>query len=334
MEDRINTKFSLSIPLQHGDSSQSDCDFDFEVISLSIVSTTFYNLRKIDRILQNLLQLGDSSCDVRLCGFGTLRLLRSVRSEVLHHDETPLQSSLLSELNVDGSYLVLEICYPFLFQSIFVHYPLLFYIVFTVIDCVPVFSTLTLTYNVFVHYHFLLDLISTLRLQSILWDNDVKSTKHTLKEMIMHFSSLEHPERKAVIKFETLANLAKYIILRFAGDLLMELGAGVELATTVVPDIFLPLACAAKCGQASIFAMAPDNSAESNQRKPGLLKDQVQLVKQKDIDRYEIVPIQDPLSFEKGFFIVIRACQLLAQKNDGLILVGLAGPSGAGKTVY
>ncbi|KAL7251151.1 hypothetical protein ACSBR1_013059 [Camellia fascicularis] len=80
--------------------------------------------------------------------------------------------------------------------------------------------------------------------------------------------------------------------------------------------------------------MAPDNSAESNQRKPGLLKDQVRLVKQKDIDRYEIVPIQDPLSFEKGFFIVIRACQLLAQKNDGLILVGLAGPSGAGKTVY
>ncbi|THG14765.1 hypothetical protein TEA_006809 [Camellia sinensis var. sinensis] len=80
--------------------------------------------------------------------------------------------------------------------------------------------------------------------------------------------------------------------------------------------------------------MAPDNSAESNQRKPGLLKDQVRLVKRKDIDRYEIVPIHDPLSFEKGFFIVIRACQLLAQKNDGLILVGLAGPSGAGKTVF
>ncbi|XP_028121716.1 uncharacterized protein LOC114318938 isoform X3 [Camellia sinensis] len=69
----------MVIPLS--DSSQSDCDFDFEVLSLSIVSTTFYNLRKIDRILQNLLQLGDSSCGVRLCGFGTLRLLRSVRSE-------------------------------------------------------------------------------------------------------------------------------------------------------------------------------------------------------------------------------------------------------------
>ncbi|CAK9147880.1 unnamed protein product [Ilex paraguariensis] len=82
--------------------------------------------------------------------------------------------------------------------------------------------------------------------------------------------------------------------------------------------------------------MAPDTSpnAESPRRRMGLLRDQVQLVKRKDSDRYEIVPIQDPLSFEKGFFIVIRACQLLAQKNDGIILVGVAGPSGAGKTVF
>ncbi|KAG4111157.1 hypothetical protein ERO13_D13G089700v2 [Gossypium hirsutum] len=73
---------------------------------------------------------------------------------------------------------------------------------------------------------------------------------------------------------------------------------------------------------------------EAQQKRAGLLKDQVQLVKRKDCDRHEIVPIQGPLSFEKGFFIVIRACQLLAQKNDGIILVGLAGPSGAGKTVF
>ncbi|KAG8645914.1 hypothetical protein MANES_10G106100v8 [Manihot esculenta] len=33
--------------------------------------------------------------------------------------------------------------------------------------------------------------------------------------------------------------------MRFAGDLLMELGAGVELATAAVPHLFLPLACAA-----------------------------------------------------------------------------------------
>ncbi|XP_043717301.1 inorganic pyrophosphatase TTM2-like [Telopea speciosissima] len=81
--------------------------------------------------------------------------------------------------------------------------------------------------------------------------------------------------------------------------------------------------------------MAQDNSgAESPHRKQGLLRDQVQLVKRKDSDRYEIAPIPDPLSFEKGFFIVIRACQLLAQKNDGIIFVGVAGPSGAGKTVF
>lgn len=76
------------------------------------------------------------------------------------------------------------------------------------------------------------------------------------------------------------------------------------------------------------------SGAESPRRRSGLLRDQVQLVKRKDSDRFEIVPIQDTLSFEKGFFIFIRACQLLAQKNDGLILVGVAGPSGAGKTVF
>lgn len=82
--------------------------------------------------------------------------------------------------------------------------------------------------------------------------------------------------------------------------------------------------------------MAQDTSsgADSPRRRPGLLRDQVQLIKKKDSDRYEIVPIEDTLSFEKGFFIVIRACQLLAQKNHGIILVGVAGPSGAGKTVF
>ncbi|KAL8549312.1 hypothetical protein ACS0TY_008239 [Phlomoides rotata] len=73
---------------------------------------------------------------------------------------------------------------------------------------------------------------------------------------------------------------------------------------------------------------------ELNHRKSGLLKDQVRLVKRKNSDRYEIAPISDNLSFEKGFFAVVRACQLLAQKNEGLILIGLAGPSGAGKTIF
>ncbi|XP_071685553.1 inorganic pyrophosphatase TTM1 [Rutidosis leptorrhynchoides] len=82
--------------------------------------------------------------------------------------------------------------------------------------------------------------------------------------------------------------------------------------------------------------MSQENSlvAESPRRRSGLLRDQVQLVKKKDSSRYEIAPIQDPLSFEKGFFVVIRACQLLVQKNEGILLVGVAGPSGAGKTVF
>ncbi|XP_044465943.1 inorganic pyrophosphatase TTM1-like isoform X1 [Mangifera indica] len=84
----------------------------------------------------------------------------------------------------------------------------------------------------------------------------------------------------------------------------------------------------------SKMAQDTSSSADSPRRRSGLLRDQVQLVKKKDSDRYEIVPIEEQLSFEKGFFIVIRACQLLAQKNDGIILVGLAGPSGAGKTVF
>ncbi|KAJ6838603.1 uridine-cytidine kinase C-like [Iris pallida] len=81
--------------------------------------------------------------------------------------------------------------------------------------------------------------------------------------------------------------------------------------------------------------MVQDSSgAESPHRRPGLLRDQVKLVKRKDRGRYEIVPILEPLSFEKGFFIVIRACQLLAQRNKGILLVGIAGPSGAGKSVF
>ncbi|XP_059308690.1 inorganic pyrophosphatase TTM2-like [Lycium ferocissimum] len=75
-------------------------------------------------------------------------------------------------------------------------------------------------------------------------------------------------------------------------------------------------------------------NVESINQRAGLLKDQVRLVKRKDCDRYEILSIPDNLSFEKGFFIVIRACQVLIQKNDGLIMIGVAGPSGAGKTVF
>jgi len=74
--------------------------------------------------------------------------------------------------------------------------------------------------------------------------------------------------------------------------------------------------------------------ADSPRRRHNLLRDKVQLVKRKDSNRYEIIRFHDPLSFEKGFFVVIRACQLLVQHNEGIIFVGVAGPSGAGKTVF
>jgi hypothetical protein len=40
--------------------------------------------------------------------------------------------------------------------------------------------------------------------------------------------------------------------VRFAGGLLMELGAAVELATTVCPQFFLPLACAANISKVGV----------------------------------------------------------------------------------
>lgn len=46
--------------------------------------------------------------------------------------------------------------------------------------------------------------------------------------------------------------------MRLAGDLLMELGAGVELATAAVPQLFLPLACAANVVKVDRFLMVSD----------------------------------------------------------------------------
>ncbi|CAL5329850.1 unnamed protein product [Camellia sinensis] len=40
-------------------------------------------------------------------------------------------------------------------------------------------------------------------------------------------------------------DLKQVFQLRFSDDLLMELGAGIELATAAVPHLFLPLACVA-----------------------------------------------------------------------------------------
>ncbi|PSC70801.1 DNA topoisomerase I [Micractinium conductrix] len=68
-----------------------------------------------------------------------------------------------------------------------------------------------------------------------------------------------------------------------------------------------------------------------------LLKDQLELhrVKQPDgSSRYSIKPLETEFSFDKGFFMFIRAIQLLTQHNKDTIVVGLAGPSGSGKTAF
>ncbi|XP_006292362.2 tRNA-dihydrouridine(20) synthase [NAD(P)+]-like [Capsella rubella] len=46
--------------------------------------------------------------------------------------------------------------------------------------------------------------------KSILWNNDVKSTKYTIKEMIAHHSCLELPEGKSINKADTLEDLARF----------------------------------------------------------------------------------------------------------------------------
>ena len=99
----------------------------------------------------------------------------------------------------------------------------------------------------------------------------------------------------------------------------------------VIPDHFTNIIVFLLPSEESTVSMGKDEFAH---RKHGLLKNQVRIVKRNDSDRYEVAPIPDNLSFEKGFFAVVRACQLLAQKNEGLILIGVAGPSGAGKTVF
>ncbi|KAG7673300.1 hypothetical protein Ndes2526B_g03266 [Nannochloris sp. 'desiccata'] len=68
-----------------------------------------------------------------------------------------------------------------------------------------------------------------------------------------------------------------------------------------------------------------------------LLKDQLEVVKVKTPEggiRYTIKPLTSELTFDKGLFVFVRAVQLLTHHNKDIIVVGLAGPSGAGKTAF
>eukprot|EP01133_Synstelium_polycarpum_P018602 gene18602-22258_t len=54
---------------------------------------------------------------------------------------------------------------------------------------------------------------------------------------------------------------------------------------------------------------------------------------QRSDQRFAIKPKKETLSFDKGFFLSVKAIQLLRKKNASrVIVVGVAGPSGAGKT--
>ncbi len=62
-----------------------------------------------------------------------------------------------------------------------------------------------------------------------------------------------------------------------------------------------------------------------------LLKDQLELVKVRQPDgpsRYTIKPLESEFSFDKGFFMFVRAIQLLTQHNKDTILVRGAGRGG------
>ncbi|CAG9460194.1 unnamed protein product [Pedinophyceae sp. YPF-701] len=85
-------------------------------------------------------------------------------------------------------------------------------------------------------------------------------------------------------------------------------------------------------------ARPPMNAVNGDHSRGRLLKDRLRLVKKHDADgrtRYEILPIKAQLSFDKGFYVFIRAIQILTAKvQDGVIIVGIAGPSGSGKTSF
>lgn len=84
------------------------------------------------------------------------------------------------------------------------------------------------------------------------------------------------------------------------------------------------VAAAAACSVAGLRAGAPSSPLAVQ----GLLRDALDVVKVKGPDgktRFSIKPLESELSFDKGFYVVIRAIQALTTHNKDFVLVGGPG---------
>ena len=64
----------------------------------------------------------------------------------------------------------------------------------------------------------------------------------------------------------------------------------------------------------------------------GLLRDVLEVVKAHGTNgktRYSIKPLEEKLSFDKGFYVFIRAIQMLVHRNKGVVLVSQTSPKHA-----
>ena len=72
---------------------------------------------------------------------------------------------------------------------------------------------------------------------------------------------------------------------------------------------------------------------QPNRLNRQLASNQVRLQFNKNTNKYSIVPFQEHVSFDRGFFITVKSIQLLRSKDPAkYILVSIAGPSGSGKS--
>lgn len=76
----------------------------------------------------------------------------------------------------------------------------------------------------------------------------------------------------------------------------------------------------------------PSPNTPSGEPKP-LLRERLSVRPRADgRPGYELEPLADELKYDKGLFVLVRAVQLLKAHASGVVVVGVAGPSGAGKT--